>query len=181
MSYWLVACNSEQESKDAILSVLKSRVYERSSLCEELCKFEVPETLRFGSFDNLIKLLDDLQKFDGNVESVLRRIERQLLELDPSAEFKVISQRTQMSYEQYVRKFTWDDAKFPRTRAIVDNLQLLLSSVQKLDEEVRNKSLQYGDIKTQLNAMTKKDTGSLVQKDLIDVLTPDVVKEDDFI
>merc|ERR1719183_2802707 len=109
------------------LDILKSRVYERSGLVEEICKFEVPGTLKFGSFDNLIKLLDDLQKYDGQVESVLRRIERQLLDLDPQAEFKIISQRTQMSYEQYLRKFVWDDAKFPRTRALVDNLQLLLA------------------------------------------------------
>ena len=49
------------------------------------------------------------------------------------------------------------------------------------DEEVRNKATQYSDLKTQLNATTKKDSGSLVQKDLIDVLTPDVVRPDDFI
>jgi len=183
MSYWLVACNAEgmTDGGSQTLDILKSRVYERSGLVEELCKFEVPGTLKFGSFDNLIKLLDDLQKYDGQVESVLRRVERQLLELDPMCEFKIISQRAQMSWDYYIRKFAWDDAKFPRTRAIMDNLQLLLSSVQKLDEEVRNKATQYSDLKTQLNATTKKDSGSLVQKDLIDVLTPDVVRPDDFI
>ena len=51
--------------------------------------FDVPENLKFGSFDSLIKLVDELGKYDSQVESVARRVERQALELDPTTELSV--------------------------------------------------------------------------------------------
>jgi V-type H+-transporting ATPase subunit C len=180
--FWLIACGCpEGDTKEHMHQVLKDRV---SSLCADgfkPCTFDVPDTLKFGSFDNLIRLMDDLQKYDSQVESTLRRIERQLLELNPNAEFKIISQRTQQGWEQYIRKFPWDDAKFPRSRNINDNLQLLLGSVQKLDEEVRNKSSQFAELKTQVANVTKKDNATLATRDLVDVLTPNNTLADDFI
>ncbi|CAE8612230.1 unnamed protein product [Polarella glacialis] len=61
-----------------------------------------------------------------------------------------------------------------------------MSVVNKLDEEARNKTAQYNEFKTQKGNMSKKDGANLAGKDLIDVLTPDVVKctggpDDDFI
>lgn len=59
---------------------------------------DVPKELKFGSFDDLIRMADDLIKHDSTCEQVVRRLERQVLEIDPSAELKVIYQRiTSMS------------------------------------------------------------------------------------
>lgn len=49
--------------------------------------------LKFGSFDDLIRMADDLVKHDSTCEQVVRRLEKQVLEIDPSAELKVIYQR----------------------------------------------------------------------------------------
>merc|ERR1712176_1032441 len=54
------------------------------------------------------------------------------------------------------------------------------------DEEARNKTAQYNEFKTTMGNLGKKDNVSLTSRDLIDVLTPDVVKakgteQDDFI
>ncbi|CAE8706987.1 unnamed protein product, partial [Polarella glacialis] len=152
-------------------------------------KFEVPDgehSLLFGSFDTLIKLTDDLAKFDSSVDGIVHRLERQTLELDPKAEFKVNSQRQEKPFLDYLKTWQWDEAKYPKTRSIADNLTLLMSVVNKLDEEARNKTAQYNEFKTQKGNMSKKDGANLAGKDLIDVLTPDVVKctggpDDDFI
>ena len=45
--------------------------------------------MKFGSFDSLIKLVDDMGKYDSQVESVIRRIERQVFDLDTKAELNV--------------------------------------------------------------------------------------------
>jgi len=180
MTFWVIACGSG-DSQDEMLNVLKDRcdgISDRAFPCQS---FDVPETLKFGSFDNLVKLVDDLAKYDGQVESTLRRVERQLLELNPSAEMKIISQRTQQTWESYVRKFKWDDAKFPRSRDLADNLKLLMGSVAKLDEEVRNKSSQYSELKSQVTNLLKKGNATLGAVDLIDILTPSMVSETDFV
>jgi len=181
MSYMIVACHGGEETKDSTFTVLKSKVQQ---FTDEVARFDVPESLKFGSFDSLIKLTDDLQKIDSQLEGTIRRVERTILDLDPRAEFKIISQRKQSTLEAYIRTFQWDDHKFPRTRALTDNLQLLWSSVQKLDEEVKSKSNAFNDVKMQWQNLQKsKQAGgaTLPNVDLNDVLTPDVVSPDDFV
>merc|ERR1712113_745380 len=55
-----------------------------------------------------------------------------------------------------------------------------------LDEEARNKTAQQNELKMQKTNITKKEGANLTNRDLVDVLTPDVVKNkgnanDDFI
>merc|ERR1712232_1506361 len=61
-----------------------------------------------------------------------------------------------------------------------------MSVVVKLDEEARNKTALYNEIKTQKGNLAQKEGANLINKDLVDVLKPDVVKvagtaDDDFI
>jgi V-type H+-transporting ATPase subunit C len=191
-TYWIVAtgCSNQSSSKEATFQNLKSRTKDLSELGEAPVKFDVPDgenALKFGSFDDLIRLTDDMAKYDSQVEGIARRLERMYLEVEPGKgtepikEFKVISQTKSMSFDKYLREWKWDDAKYPKMRGLQNNLTLLLSVANKLDEEARNKSSQFNELKNAQNAMAKKESGSLVSRDLTDILTPEVVKEDDFI
>jgi V-type H+-transporting ATPase subunit C len=191
-TYWIVAtgCPKGGSSKDALFSDLKNRTSSLCELGEAPVKFDVPDgesALKFGSFDDLIRMTDELAKYDAQVEGIARRLERMYLELepskanDPASEFKILSQTKSMSFDKYLREWRWDDAKYPKMRGLSNNVTLLLSVANKLDEEARNKSSQYNELKTAHNNMTKKETGSILSRDLTDVLTPEVVKEDDFI
>ena len=181
MSYWIVACSSAEKTKDATLESLKSSIVVKQKLCEDVSMFDVPENLKFGSFDSLIKLVDDLGKFDSQAESVVRRVERQALELDSTVDLLIYTQRLQMGVDDYVSKFKWDDMKFPRGRSVLDNIQSLLNSVQKIDEEVKNKTQQYTDAKQQAALFGRKEQVSHIQRDLVDLLTPETVQETDFV
>ncbi len=178
-TYQVLACHGGETSRDATLSVLKSNV---SSYCDEVVSLDVPDTLKFGTFDSLIKLMDDLAKTDGNVEGVLRRIERQMSDLG-NPDFQILVRQKVISVEAYVRSFQWDDTKFPRNRYLADNLTSLTSTVSRIDEDVKAKTFSYQDVKTQLTNMSKlKGPGtSLTGADLTDILTPAVVAEGDFI
>ena len=91
-------------------------------------------------------------------------------------------QRTQSSVEDYVRNFKWDDVKFPRNRTVQDNIQAIMNSVQKIDEEVKNKTQQYTDAKQHAALFARKEQASHIQRDLVDLLTPDRVNEaEDFV
>jgi len=181
MTYLIVACHGGAETKEATYHILKSRV---AHVVDEVARFDVPEGLKFGSFDSLIKLMDDLAKTDSMIEGALRRIERNILDLDPRSEFLIISQRKQCTLESYIRTFAWDDHKFPRTRVLTDNLALITSAVQKLDEEVKLKASNFSDVKQQWQSLQKnKQAGgaNLCNVDLTDVLSPEVVSPDDFV
>jgi len=191
-TYWIVAtgCSKQSSSKDALFSNLKQRTKDLCEAGEPPMKFDVPDgesALKFGSFDDLIRLTDDMAKHDSQVESIARRIERMYLEVepakasDPIKEFKVLSQTKTMAFDKYLREWRWDDAKYPKMRGLTNNLTLLLSVANKLDEEARNKSAQYNELCSARANMQKKEAGSLLARDMADVLTPDVVKEDDFV
>jgi V-type H+-transporting ATPase subunit C len=87
--FWIVACSSAEKSKENTRDSLNIRLTQNIRLCEEVSTFDVPDNLKFGSFDSLIKLVDELGKFDSQVESIVRRVERQFMDLDPNAELSV--------------------------------------------------------------------------------------------
>lgn len=181
MSYWIVASSAADETKDAIFTILKDHVLDKNKLCESIYLLDVPENLKFGTFDSLIKYADDLGKYDTQVEAVLKRIERCLTDMDTQAEFKVLANRSELTVDEYISKFRWDDAKFPRNRNLQDNVTLLMNSTQKLDEEVKSRVQTLTELKQQVSQVQKRDQATLVQRDLIDVLTPELVKPDQFI
>jgi V-type H+-transporting ATPase subunit C len=192
MSYWIVStgCARQSSAKEALFANLKNRTRDLCEGGELPMKFDVPDgesALKFGSFDDLIRLTDDMAKYDSQVEGIARRIERMYLEVepakasDPIREFKVLSQTKTLAFDKYLREWKWDDAKYPKMRGLTNNLTLLLSVANKLDEEARNKSAQYNELNAAKNATTKKETGTLLSRDLVDVLTPEIVHDGDFV
>lgn len=182
--FWLVATGlRENQTSESIHSAVRNTMLApRSPLCDEVGIFDVPMNLKFGSFDDLIRAVDALQKQDVAVEAILRRVERQALELDPDAQFKIMWQRHSLSVDQYIRRFTWDDAKFPKARAIRENIEAIVQSVNKMDDEVRAKVAVWQDVRQQVAASAgKRDALSYTQRELFDLLTPLVVRPDDFV
>eukprot|EP00929_Paragymnodinium_shiwhaense_P118924 TRINITY_DN90820_c0_g1_i1.p1 TRINITY_DN90820_c0_g1~~TRINITY_DN90820_c0_g1_i1.p1 ORF type:complete len:401 (-),score=155.25 TRINITY_DN90820_c0_g1_i1:285-1487(-) len=188
--FWIVAAGCDSSEKDGFLSKLAH--------CPALnpeggktgpVKFSIPDGdrgLPFGSFDSLVRLTDDLAKADQNLDSTVHRLERQFLEIDGQAKFMIKTQRQEKTFSEYLASWEWDEAKYPKTRQVADNLALLTSVVQKLDEEVRTKTAQYNEAKTAKSNIAKKDGVTLPTRDLVDLLTPEKVVQkgnggDDFI
>ncbi|CDJ67349.1 vacuolar ATP synthase subunit c, putative [Eimeria necatrix] len=179
-AFWLVA-SSLRESQTAELvhsQVRNALVGGRAPLCDDVGLFEVPTGLKFGSFDDLVRAVDLLQQQDSAVEAALRRVERQALELDPEAQLKVVWQRHSLSVDQYIRRFSWDEAKFPKARAIREHLEAIVQSVGKLEEEVRAKVAAWQAARGPCG-----ENGPLVysERELREVLTPAVVQPGDFV
>lgn len=175
--------------KEQLFAQLRSQK-ELSGQGEGPWQFEVPDgdrSLLFGSFDALIRLTDELQKTDAQFESTVRRLERQYLEFDAHAEFKIINQRQERQFMDYFTRWQWDQAKNPKTRSIEDTAAALSAAVTRVDEETRKKTAEYNDAKSQRGSVAKKEgANTLPTVDLVDVLTPKVVicngnEHDDFI
>ncbi|CUV05433.1 unnamed protein product [Cryptosporidium hominis] len=205
--YLIVACALTENSKDSIKDELIKSSKNISSNVNVL-DFDVPFSLKFGAFDDLVKLVDDLAKHDTGVEVVLRRVERLGLELDPGMELRIIWQRSSYTIQQYLRSFSWDHAKFPKERSMKENLAALLQSVSKLDTDLRAKSAQFNEVKASVqNSFGKSATqgssnsgngaesgtsntsgnnlmvvsGTLNTKDLTDVITPECIESGDIV
>jgi len=177
--YWVAALDlKETDDAAKVYSATASRL-KYHARDEEFSRFNVPMDLAFRSFDSLIRVVDDLAKNDPQVETTLRRVEKQLREFTENPEFAVVSRGKTYSWSKYMHEFEWDEGKYPKGRGITENLQLMMSTVAKLDEEVRTKLASLQEAKTAQSAMIKE--GSYAITDLIAVLTPDKVAADDFV
>jgi V-type H+-transporting ATPase subunit C len=176
-TYWIAAVAAPEGGSGTVFDAAKKSL---APHCNEVCQVDCPADLTFRSFDSLIKLVDDLTKFDGQVEGTLRRFEKTMHEFGPNPEFSIVSQRQTFPLKTYMSNFQWDDAKFPKSRTITENLQLMTSTVQKLDDEVRNKLNGLQELKTAHAGISKKDI-SFQTRDLVDVLLPSKVNAEDFV
>jgi V-type H+-transporting ATPase subunit C len=177
---WMVAAKG---SKESYLSDLQGSL-------GEVVPFNVPDgdnSLKFGSFDDLIRLTDDIAKMDSQVEAIVRRIERSYYEVEPekadnpAQDFKIVQGSKTQSFAQYMKNWEWNEAKYPKTRGLQTNLSSLMSTANKLDEEAKVKANGYNELKSAVANDQKKATGNLASRDLSSVLVPGVVQDGDFV
>lgn len=178
--YWLLVSETADTGREAMYSLLKSRL-QNAKLIDFSAVFDVPTNIKYGRLDDLMRLVDDLVKHDSFVEQACRRLERLGLEIDPNAEFKILWQRNTLSVDQYLSRFIWDEAKYPRSRILKQNVDLLVANVAKLDEEVRVKASLFQELRNSAANSQKQESIGFNTKDLVDVLTPDICSESDFI
>lgn len=181
-SYLIVGCKGDM---DSVGRSLKSKVEAHLQPGSAICDFYVPQgptAPKFGTFDNLIRYTDELQKHDSQTEGCLRRLERQWLEADPDAKFEIVTSSASFPVEAFLKNgWQWDETKYATQRSLQANVDHLLDNVQKLDDECRSKGQEYSDFKSQKGILTKRDGVTFPTRDLVDLMIPSVVSEGDFV
>lgn len=178
--YWFVATAANPEGRETQYSLLKSRL-ESARLVESSAIFDVPKSIKFGRLDDLMRLSDELIKQDTFIEQACRRLEKLGLEIDPNVEFRILWQRSTLSTDQYLSRFIWDEARYPNSRLLKQNVDLLVSGVAKLDEEIRIKASLFNEMKASSQLSSKQELSSLTTRDLTDAFSPDICSAEDFI
>lgn len=189
---YLIVC--AEGSADQLRGGVQGHVGAHLDPSMPICDFNLPQGAlapKFGSFDTLVKMTEELAKYDSQTEGCLRRVERQYLETlaeidegaDLDSQFGVCQAgRDTVGVEAFLRNgWNWDETKYPAQRSLQKNLEHLLESVQKIDDDCRNQGQAYADIKAQKAVLAKKAGVTFPTTDLVDLLTPSVVKEGDFV
>jgi len=122
--------------------------------------------------DSLMSLSDDLTKVDLSIENVTRKIERAFCELSPDGEKPKVS-TTGETVERYLKNFSWDRAKYPNTTSLPDLVENIQKSMSREEDELRQKQADFSEISQALGAIDRKKGGSLMMRDLADVITPE--------
>ncbi|CAD2084533.1 V-type proton ATPase subunit C, putative [Plasmodium vinckei] len=176
-----IACStSDNTSREYIYTILKNRLL-GSHVCIDTNILDVPTNLKFCTFDDLLKCADDLQKYDSYAYGCLKKIEKIAKEYDENIELKIIYQRQHINIDQYIRRFSWDDAKYPRNRSLVDTIDVIINNITKLSDEIQIKSNILNDLKEKKKLyISKHDSNNFIHKNLNEILTPQVVNESDF-
>ncbi|EUD65294.1 V-type H+-transporting ATPase subunit C [Plasmodium inui San Antonio 1] len=176
-----IACSTrDNTSREYIYTILKNRLL-GSHVCIDTNILDVPTNLKFCSFDDLLKCADDLQKYESYAYGCLKKIEKLAKEYDENIELKIIYQRQHINIDQYIRRFSWDDAKYPRNRSLTDTIDVMVNNITKLSDEIHIKSSMLSDLKERKKKdIPKTDTNNFFLKNLNEILTPQTVNETDF-
>eukprot|EP00163_Fabomonas_tropica_P034262 TRINITY_DN93_c0_g3_i1.p1 TRINITY_DN93_c0_g3~~TRINITY_DN93_c0_g3_i1.p1 ORF type:complete len:296 (-),score=52.76 TRINITY_DN93_c0_g3_i1:314-1201(-) len=168
MSYfWLISAPAEP-TVDATWNTLQRKTAKEQNLSLNY-RFGTP-SLRVGTLDSLMSLSDELTKVDMQVEACVRKIERQLNDLQQKNERPLVDRKPA---ESFVTQFQWDAAKYPTNASVKDLVDQIIEEINVLEEEIKVKSSEYHQTKSSLHAMEKKQTGSLLTKTLDTLVKPE--------
>lgn len=170
--YWLISAPGEKGANDAWEKM--ERVTTNHA---ENSKFTIPD-LKVGTLDQLVGLSDDLSKLDTTAESVTRKLVQYFGDVlednkDKLAEHLQIGNKDMRTY---VTRFQWEGAKYPLKQSLKVLSEILGKQITQIDNDLKSKAMSYNNLKNSLASIDRKATGSLMTKDL-----SDIVKAEDFV
>ncbi|CEO95554.1 V-type proton ATPase subunit C [Plasmodiophora brassicae] len=165
--FWIVAVPTEVSSH-ATLSSLSHAVADLGH-CSELTVPKLP----VGTLDQLMEVGDALAKFDETAESTVRKIAKQYV--DTLAEHRkgnatsgapprlVVDNDSPVSY---FRRYQWDHARYPLGASLATISDGFNGVAIRYGDDLKVLTQKYGEVKTSLQALLKKESGSLLVRPL---------------
>ncbi|KAM3361974.1 V-type proton ATPase subunit C isoform X1 [Capsicum galapagoense] len=174
--YWVVSLPVQQNSLST--TSLWSRLQEsisRHSFDTPLYRFNIPN-LRVGTLDSLLALSDDLVKSNTFIEGVCSKTRRQIEELERVSGVLSTSLTVDgVPVDSYLTRFAWDEAKYPTMSPLKEIVDGIHSQVAKIEDDLKVRVSEYNNVRSQLNAINRKQTGSLAVRDLSNLVKPEDV------
>lgn len=140
------------------------------------------ESFNMGNLDFLWFMENQLSKLDTQIESNLKKIEKQVDEMDKTHRGFQIDTREEgrKPVETYIYNFKWDDTKYPRTN-LNEVYKNMSHRVLLIEAEFRNKTQAFSDKRSALTQVSKKEGSNFLTKDFAEVLKKPLVSEKDFV
>lgn len=173
--YWLISAPGDKTCQQTY-ETMNNLTNKQNSLSENY-KFAIPD-LKVGTLDQLVGLSDDLGKLDGFVEGVTRKVAAYLGEVleDQRDKLHENLMANNGDLSNYITKFQWDMAKYPIKQSLRNIADIISKQVGQIDADLKTKSSTYNNLKSSLQNMEKKQSGSLLTRNLADL-----VKKEHFI
>ncbi|XP_012267433.1 V-type proton ATPase subunit C isoform X1 [Athalia rosae] len=173
--YWLISAPGDKTCQQT-WEAMNNLTSKQNSLSSNF-KFHIPD-LKVGTLDQLVGLSDDLGKLDTFVEQVTRKVATYLGEVleDQRDKLHENLMANNSDLPSYITRFQWDMAKYPIKQSLRNIADIISKQVGQIDADLKTKSTTYNNLKGSLQNLEKKQTGSLLTRNLADL-----VKKEHFI
>ncbi|KAJ8674079.1 hypothetical protein QAD02_005341 [Eretmocerus hayati] len=173
--YWLISAPGDKTCHET-WETMNNLTSKQNSLSVNY-KFHIPD-LKVGTLDQLVGLSDDLGKLDTYVEQVTRKVATYLGEVleDQRDKLHENLMANNSDLPSYITRFQWDMAKYPIKQSLRNIADIISKQVGQIDADLKTKSTTYNNLKGNLQNLEKKQTGSLLTRNLADL-----VKKEHFI
>ncbi|KAJ1992882.1 Vacuolar ATP synthase subunit C [Coemansia spiralis] len=159
--YWLLSVPAHGDGHAAWRDV-KSRVGD-----SEIYDFTLP-MFKIGTLDTLVRLSDELAKYDSSYENTTAKFIdtlRSLTGMDNAGLASILLVEDK-PVDQYIRTFSWNNAKFRSDKALPEIVAHIADSMGAIDAALKTKLTQYNAIKNSLATVKRKQTGNLSVRSL---------------
>jgi len=165
--WWIVSAPGGQQKKH-VLDQCKSLCKSEDSVCAD---FPVPE-LKVKNLSSLMNLTDDMGKFEERTEATLKRLHRNYGDLgpDPSQVLGIDWHRGFQTPEEYMKTFEWDERKYMAKADLAGLASTIFAEICDMDNDVKNKQAELATTNSRLNAIQRKRSGNLLNRDLSDLI-----------
>ncbi|CAG0918094.1 unnamed protein product [Notodromas monacha] len=172
--YWLISAPGDKTCQQTWESLNKRT---KDSDLSNNWKFHIPD-LKVGTLDQLVGLSDDLGKLDTFAETVTRKLANYLGEVLEDQKDKLHENLVANGVElsAYLSHFQWDLAKYPIKQSLRGMADMISRQITQIETDLKSKASAYNSLKGSLQAMERKQTGSLLTRNL-----GDLVKKEDFV
>ena len=114
----------------------------------------------------MVGLSDDLGKLDNFVEQITRKVANYLGEILEDQRDKLGENllANGVDLATYVTQFRWDMAKYPIKQSLKNLSDIVSKQVSQIESDLKTKAAAYNNLKSNLQSIEKKQTGSLVTR-----------------
>ncbi|XP_041999479.1 V-type proton ATPase subunit C-like [Salvia splendens] len=180
--YWTASLPVGQGSSASSLWSRLQESISKQAFDTALYRFNIPN-LRVGTLDSLLALSDDLLKSNNFIEGVSHKIRRQIEELERVS--GVVSSSLTVDgvpVDSYLTRFAWDEAKYPTMSPLKEIVDGIHVQIAKIEDDLKVRVAEYSNVRSQLNAINRKQAGSLAVRDLSNLVKPqDIVTSEHLI
>ncbi|KAL8726855.1 MAG: hypothetical protein Q9181_005909 [Wetmoreana brouardii] len=172
----LPASISPTNDHDEALTALRSAV---TTDYGTVFPFSVPE-FKIGTLDALVQQADELAKLEAACEGVVGKVGDSLKTILEGDESKISKHKTvnDKPAEQYLKSFHWNKIKYRADKPLGEIIGTLQKEITSIDNQVKEKYNSYNQIKTNLTALQRRQTGNLATKSLTSVVPPSLLIRD---
>ncbi|KAL7152746.1 hypothetical protein ABFS83_04G118900 [Erythranthe nasuta] len=170
--YWVASLPVGQGTSASSLWSRLQESISKQSFDTPLYRFNIPN-LRVGTLDSLLSLSDDLSKANSFIEGVSHKIRRQIEELERVS--GVVSSSLTVDgvpVDSYLTRFVWDEAKYPTMSPLKETVDGIHVQIARIEDDLKVRVAEYGNVRSQLNAISRKQAGSLAVRDLSNMVKP---------
>jgi V-type H+-transporting ATPase subunit C len=172
--YWLISAPGDKTGQQTFD---KLNTATGKSQLSVNAKFNIPD-LKVGTLDQLVGLSDDLGKLDIYVEQITRKVANYLGDVLEDQRDKLGENLLAggVDLATYVTHFRWDMAKYPIKQSLKNIAEIISKQVGQIESDQKSKASAYNSLKSNLQNIEKKQTGSLVTRNM-----GDLVKKEHFV
>ncbi|XP_046558605.1 V-type proton ATPase subunit C-like [Haliotis rubra] len=172
--FWLISAPGEKTVQQTWERLNNNTAPEKLS---NNYKFQIPD-LKVGTLDILVGLSDELGKLDVFCESVTRKVAQYLGDVleDKRDKLRENLKVNDAPPGNYLQRFQWDLAKYPIKQSLKNIADIVGKQVNQIESDLKTKSNAYNNLKGNLQSLERKATGSLLTRNM-----GDLVKKEDFV